>query len=143
MDGTYYALKDNASDNLVAVFENGRQLWLIGEATTEPWYNAGNPTFPFSRLSGGLIQIGCSAPQSVARTGPNVIWLGRSERGENSVVMVKGYQFEHISNFAISYALTQYTVVNDAIGYVYIGVVIGRPHPMPRQAALRGYSRPQ
>lgn len=119
MDPTYYALKDNASDNLVAVFENGRQLWLIGEATTEPWYNAGNTTFPFSRLSGGLIQIGCSAPQSVARTGPNVIWLGRSERGENVVVMVKGYQFEHISNFAIAYAITQYTVTSDAIGYVY------------------------
>src|SRR5574337_420675 len=33
LDGTYYALKDDAPDNLVAVIENGRQLWLIGEAT--------------------------------------------------------------------------------------------------------------
>ena len=119
MDGTYYALKDNASDNLVAVFENGRQLWLIGESTTEPWYNAGNPTFPFSRLSGGLMQVGCSAPQSIARTGPHIIWLGRSERGENAVVMMRGYQYEAISTFAISYALTQYPVISDAIGYVY------------------------
>ena len=119
MDATYYALKDNASDNVVALFENARQLWVIGESTIEPWYNAGNPTFPFSRLSGGMMQIGCGAPQSVARTGPNIIMLSRSERGENSVIMIKGYQYEVISNFAISYALTQYSVINDAIGYVY------------------------
>lgn len=119
MDGTYFALKDDAPDNLVAVIENNRQLWLIGEATTEPWYNAGGATFPFSRLEGGMMQIGCSAPYSVARTGPNLIWLGRSERGENSVIMVTGYQYSAISNPALSYALTQYPVISDAIGYVY------------------------
>ena len=119
IDATYYALKDNASDNVVAVFENARQLWIMGESTIEPWYNAGNPTFPFSRLSGGMIQLGCGAAQSIARGGPEIVMLARSERGENSVIMLKGYQYETISTFAISYALTQYTVVSDAIGYVY------------------------
>jgi hypothetical protein len=118
-DGTYFALKDDCPDNLVAVIENARQLWLIGESTTEPWYNAGGATFPFARLEGGLMQIGCAAPQSVARTGPDLIWLARSERGENSVILVKGYQYTAISNPALSYALTQYPVISDAIGYVY------------------------
>ena len=119
MDATYYALKDNYSDNVVALFENARQLWVIGESTIEPWYNAGNPTFAFSRLSGGMMQIGCGAPQSIARTGPDIVMLARSERGENSIIMIKGYQYQTISNYAISYALTQYTVVSDAIGYIY------------------------
>lgn len=119
LDGTYFALKDNAPDNLVAVFENGRQLWLIGEATTEPWYNAGGSTFSFSRLEGGLMQIGCAAAQSVARNGPDLVWLARSERGENSVIMTKGYQYQVISTQALSYALTQYPVISDAIGYIY------------------------
>jgi hypothetical protein len=118
-DGTYFALKDDSPDNIVAIIENGRQLWLIGEATTEPWYNAGGAFFPFARLEGGLMQIGCAAAQSVARTGPDLIWLARSERGENAVVMVKGYQYTAISNPALSYALTQYPVISDAIGYVY------------------------
>src|SRR5574337_1094894 len=119
LDGTYYALKDDAPDNLVAVIENGRQLWLIGEATTEPWYNAGGATFPFSRLEGAMMQIGCAAPQSVARMGQNLIWLGRSERGENSVIMTSGYQYEAISNPAMAYAVNQYPVISDAIGWVY------------------------
>lgn len=118
-DGTYFALKDDCPDNLVAVIENGRQLWLIGEATTEPWYNAGGATFPFARLEGGLMQIGCVAPQSVARSGPDLIWLSRSERGENAVIQVTGYQYKVISNPALSYAMTQYPVISDAIGYVY------------------------
>lgn len=118
-DGTYFALKDDAPDNLVAVIENGRQLWLIGEATTEVWYNAGGLTFPFARLEGAMMQIGCAAPQSVARSGPDLIWLSRSERGENAVIHVTGYQYKVISNPALSYALTQYSVISDAIGYVY------------------------
>lgn len=118
-DGTYFALKDDCPDNLVAVIENGRQLWLIGESSTEPWYNAGGATFPFARLEGGLMQIGCAAPQSVCRTGPDLVWLARSERGENSVIQVTGYQYKAISNPALSYAMAQYTVISDAIGYVY------------------------
>ena len=118
-DGTYYALKDDCPDNLVTVIENGRQLWLIGEASTEPWYNAGGATFPFSRLEGALMQIGCGAPYSVARTGPNLIWLARSERGDNSVIMTSGYQYNAISNPAMAYAINQYPVTSDAIGWVY------------------------
>lgn len=118
-DGTYFALKDDCPDNLVALIENGRQLWLIGESTTEPWYNAGGTTFPFARLEGGLMQIGCAAPQSVCRNGSDLIWLARSERGENSVIQVTGYQYKTISTQALSYALTQYPVTSDAIGYIY------------------------
>lgn len=118
-DGTYFALKDDAPDNLVTLIEQNRELWLIGEATTEVWYNAGGQFFPFSRLQGTLQQVGCSAVHSVARHGMGLIWLGKSERGVNSVVMTQGYQAQNISNPALSYALNQYPVISDAIGHVY------------------------
>jgi hypothetical protein len=47
------------------------------------------------------------------------MWLGRSERGENSVVMTEGYQYKVITTPAVSWALNQYAVVSDAIGYTY------------------------
>lgn len=118
-DGTYFALKDDSADNLVAVMENGRQLWLIGENTTEPWYNAGGATFPFSRLEGGLQQIGTVAPQSVARNGPGLVWLANSERGTNAVILMQGYSYTVISGQAMSYQITKYPVISDARGYVY------------------------
>ena len=119
IDATYYALKDDAPDNIVALIEQKRELWLIGEATTEIWYNAGGNYFPFSRLQGTLQQIGCAAAQSVARYVDGLFWLARSERGNNSVVMTHGYQVMNIATPALSYALNQYPVVNDAIGYTY------------------------
>lgn len=119
LDATYYALKDDSSDNLVAIIENNRQLWLIGESTTEPWYNAGGNYFPFSRLQGALTQVGCAAAQTVCRTGQGLMWLARSERGENSVIMTQGYSFASVTTPAVAYALNQYPVVNDALAYVY------------------------
>lgn len=118
-DGTYFALKDNSSDNLIAIAQNNRELWLIGEETTEPWFNAGGANFPFARIEGAMMQMGCAAAFSVARTGKGLIWLGRSERGENSVVMTQGYQYQVISSPAVSWALNQYSTVSDATGYTY------------------------
>jgi hypothetical protein len=118
-DGTYFSLADNTSDNLVTLAQNQREIWLFGESHTEPWYNAGNATFPFSRIDGAMLQIGCAAAQSVARTGKGFIWLARSERGENTVVTTQGYQFNVVSSPAVSWALNQYSAVSDAIGYTY------------------------
>lgn len=119
-DGTAFALKDDAPDQLVAMIENTREAWLIGEATTEVWYAGATGVFPLSRLQGAMLQVGCSAPATVVRTGHGLMWLGNSERGGGtSVVMTQGYDFKVISSYALSYALTQYKVISDAFAYVY------------------------
>jgi hypothetical protein len=118
-DATYIAFKDDFSDSLISLIENHRQLWLVGSQTTEVWYNAGGQYFPFSRLEGAMIQVGCAAAQSLCRFSDGLLWLARSERGENLVVMAKGYQVEPVSTPAVSYAIAQYPVVDDAFGYVY------------------------
>ena len=118
-DGTYYSLKDNYSDNIVTMIECNRELWLIGESTSEIWYNAGNATFPFSRLPGTMLQVGGVATHSISRHGEGLIWLGKSERGNNQIYMSGGYRANNICTPAIAYQINQYAVVSDAIGYVY------------------------
>jgi hypothetical protein len=118
-DGTYFALKDNAHDDTVAIIELNRQIWLLGTETTEIWYNAGGQYFPWARLQGTLQQIGCAAPFSVVRYSGGLIWLSQSDRGNSDVVMTRGYEYQDITNPAISYILNQYAYVGDAIGYVY------------------------
>lgn len=117
--GSFFALKDSSSDNLITLMENNRELWLIGERTTEVWYNAGGANFAFSRIPGVQPQIGCSAVNSIARLGQSLVWLGLSERGENIVVMTNQYSFENISSDAVSYAISTYPLISDAIGFVY------------------------
>lgn len=122
-NATYFALKDGASDNLMAVIDNKELLWLIGERTTEIWYNAGGQYFPFQRLAGTLQQYGCKAIYSITRIKSGgedaLIWYGRSERGENIVLRTKGYSTEVVSTPAVSDAFATYTITSDAIGYSY------------------------
>lgn len=117
--GAFYSLKDSSTDNLVTLFENNRELWLIGERTTEVWYNSGGTNFAFSRLPGIGPQMGCSAKHSIARVGPNLAWLGRNEQGENIVVMTNQYAIGRVSTHAIDFAISGYPQISDALGDCY------------------------
>lgn len=121
--GSYFALKDSSSDNLVGLIENKEELWLIGERTTEIWYDAGGQYFPFQRLVGSPLQTGCSAVGSICRLAAQgqegLIWLGSSERGENVVIRTKGFQYDVVSTPAVSNAIANLSKTSDAIGYTY------------------------
>lgn len=119
MDGTYFASKDSNTDNLVTFIEALRELWLIGERSTEIWYDAGGPLFPFGRLNGPMLQVGCAAKHTIVRAGTGLMWLAKNERGQNVVVRTEGYAYTTVSNHAIETAIASYPVVSDAIAYLY------------------------
>jgi hypothetical protein len=118
-DATYFALKDSSTDQLVTMIESLREIWLIGERTSEVWYDAGNQYFPFSRLQGVSLQIGTCAKHSITRFDTGMAWLAGSERGQNLVVMSEGYQVTPISTEAVAAAINSYPVVSDAVAYSY------------------------
>ena len=64
-DPTYFASKTGGGDNLVAIEVMHREIWLIGERTTEVWFDAGSAAFPFQSVPGAFIQHGCVAKDSV------------------------------------------------------------------------------
>lgn len=121
--GSYFALKDAFTDRLMGVMENKEQLWLPGETTAEIWYDAGGQYFPFQRLIGTELQVGCIATQSLSRLSSggqdSLIWLGRAERGENVVIRTQGLNYTVVTTAAVSDALASYPYTADAIGYVY------------------------
>ena len=118
--GTMYALKDSSTDNIVTQFENDREVWFVGERTSEVWYNAGNSSgVSFSRVPAVGPQVGCSATHSITRLGQNLAWLARNEQGENVVIQTNQYSYDRISNHAIEAAIASYPLISDAIGYAY------------------------
>ncbi len=77
-DGTTWDAVDFASavrspDNIIAIRVFQSDIYLIGEKTVEIWRNDG--TTPFSSVSGGFIERGCSAPDSVVVTDDGLYWL--------------------------------------------------------------------
>ena len=123
-DGTYIAAKTTSPDLLKAVAVAGQVLWLIGETTAEPWYDAGAADFPFQRVSGFLINHGTKAPYSVAvGSVPDgaaaVFWLGNDAAGRSIVFQTEGFQAGRISTHALEAAFASYSVVSDARAYCY------------------------
>ncbi len=118
-DPLFFALKDSQSDNLQGLQELNREVWLIGERSSEIWFNAGGANFAFQRIPGAAPPIGTSAPQSIAQAGDSLVWLGRTLQGENIVVQTHQYSWKRISQHGVENQISQYPLVADAFGYAY------------------------
>jgi hypothetical protein len=122
-DALYFAKKDGSSDNLVTIIESKELLWLIGDKTTEIWYDEGGQYFGFARIEGTLLQTGCKAPQSISRFGSGgqegLMWFGRSERGENVIIKTQGFLDQTVSTPAFGHEVATYPTTADAFAYTY------------------------
>jgi len=123
-DGTSWAALDYATaerspDNLVGLAVANRELWLIGEYSAEPWFNAGT-SFPFLPVSNAFSEIGTNAPFSIAEADNSVIWLAQTKKGNAFVVRTQGYSPIKISTPAIDYQLSTYGTLSDAFAYTYM-----------------------
>lgn len=114
-----FSSADAQPDNILAVFDNQREVWLFGTKWTEVWINAGLPGFAFQRLQGVFIPHGLAAIASIALVGSRLAWLGEDKQGVGSVWMQNGYQAEKISTQAIDDAIQAYAQISDAIGFAY------------------------
>jgi hypothetical protein len=110
-----FAAAEGRPDNLVAALSNTTDLWLFGETSTEVFYNSGNSDFPFVRVGGALIDVGCAAIASPVKIDGRMYWLSNTGR----VCRAIGYQQQYISTESIDYAIASYSVTSDAIGSTY------------------------
>lgn len=96
------------------------EIWLIGQLTTEIWYNTGNALFPFERIPGvNIIEHGCIATYSIAKQDYMVYWLSSDEQGHAIVLRGHSYNAERISTHALENEFSTYSDVSDAIGFTY------------------------
>lgn len=114
-----FGRKDSASDNIVTLIVNKREIFILGERTSEVWIDAGLFPFPFQKLPGTNMQHGCQAPLSVALFGESFAFLGKDDRGTTNVYHMDGYIAREISTQAMQAELATYPTLNDAIGLSY------------------------
>ncbi len=113
-----FASKDGAPDDLVSLIVDHREVYLLGEVSSEVWIDAGTSPFPFQRIPGTSTQHGIAAKFSVARLGNSFAYLSRNIRGQAQIVQMNGYVPTRISTHAVENSLTN-QVVSDAIGWTY------------------------
>jgi len=116
--GLSFASKDGAPDDLVTLIVDHREIYLLGETSSEVWVDQGTSPFPFSRIPGTSTQHGIAAAASVSRLGNSFAYLAKNNRGTAQIVQMGGYVPQRISNHAVENSLTGYTI-SDAVAWTY------------------------
>ena len=97
--------KDSSRDYPNAIIADHGELWVLGEQTSEVWYNSGNSDFPFDRVPSGRLDFGSAARWAPAKLDNTLFWIGSDIRGNRVVYRADGYQAKRISTHAIEYFL--------------------------------------
>jgi hypothetical protein len=115
---TSYSSKDGAPDNLVALIVDHREVYLMGEASSEVWVDVGAVPFPFQRIPGTSTQHGVASKFSLARLGNSFAYVSRNNRGQAQIMQMNGYMPTRISNHAVENSITN-KYIDDAIAWTY------------------------
>jgi hypothetical protein len=115
---TSYSLKDGAPDDLVALIVDHREVYLMGEISSEVWTDVGTVPFPFQRIPGTSTQHGIAAPFSLYRLGNSFAYVSRNNRGQAQIMQMEGYIPKRISTHAVENTLANQNV-DDAIAWTY------------------------
>lgn len=113
-----FGSKDGAPDDLVSLIVDHREVYLLGEQSSEVWVDVGSQPFPFQRIPGTSTQHGIVAKNSMARVGNSFAYVSRNIRGQGMIVQMNGYSPQRISTHAVENTLVnQY--IDDAIAWTY------------------------
>jgi hypothetical protein len=113
-DALDFANVEGMQNVLFRAITHRGELWLVGAAASEVWYDAGAADFPFRRQSGGVIPYGF-VPKSVAELDGSVWWVSP----DGNVYRSAGYQAQRVSTHAIE-AIIEQSNPDFAIGMAYL-----------------------
>lgn len=114
-----FATAELSPDDLVRVFSAFGQLWLLGDKTTEVWYNTGDVDFPFARVEGAKMQTGCAAAHTVVEIDNTIMWVGQDDKGKGIVYRAQGYSAQRISTHALERLLQASGDLTQLRAYAY------------------------
>lgn len=114
-DSLEFATAEGQPDDLVRVIVDHREAWLLGEESTEVWYNSGNADFPFERASAANIERGCIAKRSAVNLDNTIFWVG----DDRIAYRADGYTPRRISTHAIETLLENFAGLGDLVAFAY------------------------
>lgn len=113
------AAKSGFNDPIVAIITVHRELWLVGNLTTEVWIGTGAADFYFQQVQGAFINHGCAAPYSIASQDTLTFFIQQDMQGNGLVLQGQGYDVTEISTPRIVEEFKSYITLADAIGFCF------------------------
>ena len=121
-DGSTWAALDFSTaernpDDLLAIKTINKIIYLMGEETTELWYNSGTETNPFKPQT--TIGVGIKAPHSAQVWNDRLVWLGTNKYGHARVYVAAGAQQKEVSTASLEQEWNSFSDLTDATAFIY------------------------
>lgn len=116
-DALDFANAERKPDDILSIETLGRDIYFIGENTTEVWTNTGG-RFPFEPYTNGVLEIGCVSGDTTAKTASGIVFIAQTERGGLQVVGLSGTNYKKLSSSAVDYVLTG-ALFNNASAFIF------------------------
>jgi hypothetical protein len=117
LDTLSFASAEAQPDPIISVLSDHRELWLFGTQTIEIAQTSGDADLVFTRTA--MMEYGCCARYTPAKSNNTVFWLGQNESGTGIVYQADGYSPERISTHALETAIGTYGDLTETWGYTY------------------------
>jgi hypothetical protein len=112
-----FATKEGATDELLTLIVDHRELWLLGRTSTEVYFNSGALDFPFERQ--GFLEQGIAAANTLQKLDNSIFCVSRDVNGQNIVNRALGFQWKRVSTHAVERAIAGYGDISTATSYTY------------------------
>ena len=88
-------------DNIRVLVSYRNQLYVFGSETVEIFRNIGRAPAPFQRISGAVIDVGCTVPQSAKLFAGGIAFVGQGVNERAGIWLIVGGQKTKLSTTAI------------------------------------------
>lgn len=118
-NGLDFGFESQFSDRVIAMTRTHDNLWLFGSRNTAPWYDSGNPSFPFQPIQGSIVEHGIIAPFSAIELDNTIWWLQQDNQGWGLVGRANGYTPQRVSTFAIDALIQRSASIDQTVAWGY------------------------
>lgn len=115
-----FAQANSQPDNVKALADLNREVFVIKDNHTEVWVNGGVAGFTFQRVEGVYIEYGTDAPFSVCLAGQSIVLQTTNIQGGHEIRRIQGYEPRRISTHAVEQEIAKFPTVADAVAYTYV-----------------------
>lgn len=106
-------------DRGLALAATESELWLIGDETSQAFYNSGNALFPFQIILSATQEVGIVAPQTIAESDAGVFFLATTPEGGLFVYRIRGHDGQRISSEEQDEQIAAAPNLESAVGFIY------------------------
>lgn len=114
-DPLNFATAEGSPDNLVSLLVDHRQVVLFGKDSVEVWWNSGAAGFPFERVAGSFVELGCIGEFSPVKADNAPYWLA----SDRTFRRLSGSTPVRVSTHGVERALASYAYLEDLEGFTY------------------------